>query len=601
MSLGKTYIRLEFENKKELFEFLQRNEVDKKDNSDFEKELNRLAEKSIKEGRAKAKLIPEPTEPVKLSDKDKQALKELGLEGIANLADSAKMETKVLGAGGLNLTLLNIRKIVKENSKQVTELADQLKGGSVEETARNIWTWIKTNTTYTKDKIGVEELRTPARLAADKKGDCDDYSIFSAAVLKELGYNPVFYIAAFHGRKNYGHIYVGIENIVIDGVMNEFNRHPDGITKFMILKLNGDRRIYHRNPQTIKNTNMLIQQLSGMPDQDYTDFVNSEYERLLGLEGLSPEEEDSFNRVKILKLLEGSGHEEILKGIIPLATEVDRGMNIYFDDPELQEQADQFIQEYESLQGLGDIEGLNGLFDRVKKWGKKVINKAKAAHKKRVTKTKAALKKVRQKAKKVTAFVKKVGLAPARGAFLLLLKLNFLKMAEKLYISYLPESTVKQYGVNSADFKKLVGFRQKFERFWTKSGGKASAIKKAVSGRGKKKAKERYGIGALGSASATAAAAASASPIIVFFKRIWNAVKGVFSKIAKGAKKGGKKLIDAVKQKVSNPTEDANTNDISNDKAYDDGGENLKDDGTTSNKSNWLLLLPIAAAAMFLM
>jgi hypothetical protein len=519
------------------------------------------------------------------------------IEQLRTAMPEAKGITVYKGSGGVELTLDVILKTIEDNYKVLKPVAETLRGATLEQTAYHIWHYLKTQTRYEHDRAAYEEIRTPQRLMADQTGDCDDYSVFSASVLKALGYAPYLWVVAFNGSENYGHIYVGIENLVLDGVMDVFNVHPDHITKAMLLKLDGKREIIHGNPQHIKNTRMIIQQLSGLTDTQYRGFVEKEFNRLRGLQNLSVPERENLNRLKVIKLLEGAGHRALAKHLMPGVAGVDENFNVYYHDTESASEADDLVDEYEALNGLGDVDGLGKLFDKLKAFNKKQVERAKQA-----------IKKTKTVAKKVTSFVKKTGLAPARGAFLLLLEMNFLHMAERLYISYLPEETIRDLTVNLDDFRKLVEFRKKFEDFWVKAGGKKETIKEVVFKRGKKKAEQR-GIKGLGVVTAVAVGGATtaASGFLAFFAKAWGAVKFVFSKIFNAIKTGAKKIGDKGKLILENMSDGATDDNL---EQYAQGGKSADNEGGNTeageepegNTNKTLLwLIPAAVAAYFIL
>lgn len=118
--------------------------------------------------------------------------------------------------------------------------------------------------------------------------------------------------------------------------------------------------------------------------------------------------------------------------------------------------------------------------------------------KKKAKKTKTEKK---EKRKKVFKKVAKVGLAPARASFLLIVNLNALKLASKL---------AKLYKVDN----------QKLINFWTKLGGKTEALKKAIE-KGSKVALS--GSGDLG--VALEVAIATATPLIIAVVKILKDMK----------------------------------------------------------------------------
>lgn len=162
------------------------------------------------------------------------------------------------------------------------------------------------------------------------------------------------------------------------------------------------------------------------------------------------------------------------------------------------------------------LEYLTGMENELGKARKKV----KKSQIKKSKKTKAEKK---ERRKKVFKKVAKVGLAPARAAFLAIVNLNALKIATKLAKLY------------KADQQKLINF-------WTKLGGKMEALKKGIE-KGSKSVLS--GTGEMGFAIETAIA--TATPIIIAITKI---------------------LKD---MKVTSPTEEAEL-----DKAIDEGKELLE-------------------------
>ncbi|MBN2664390.1 MAG: hypothetical protein JXR68_12135 [Bacteroidales bacterium] len=405
-----------------------------------------------------------------------------------------KFDNKIynIGVGGLELTIDSILEIIKDYRHSIINLSQKLKGENLQITAFNIWNFIKQNTTYTHDKKGIEELRTPERLIYDKIGDCDDYTIFAASVLLNLGYKPQLYVVAFNNNPNYGHIYLSVDNIVIDGVMNEFNKHPENITQTMIVNVDGSREIHK------KNAKMIIQKLNGIEQANnypFSDMVNE---------------------------------------LIPTIGGVEND-TVYFDSQEMAELAENYIDQIEGL-GLGDIEGLGKIKDWFKKAAKKVKEKAK---------------KVKEKVKssKVTKFIKKTSFAPIRGAYLLLLKLNFLKQATMLYVGYMSKAEAVKNGLDIVQHEKLVAARKKFENFWQKAGGNIDVLKKAVSkGRGVK-VFEKKGLGVV-TAAASAAAVGSAA---TFWGKLKDWFKGIDLKKMFSKAKGGLSKVKEVFTKDVEP------------------------------------------------
>lgn len=122
----------------------------------------------------------------------------------------------------------------------------------------------------------------------------------------------------------------------------------------------------------------------------------------------------------------------------------------------------------------------------------------KSPAKKAAKKEKKAAKKAARKEKK-GSLVAKIAVAPARAAFLVLVKLNFLKLKDKL---------------KAANKKNPGGL----EKFWTKFGGKKSGLTAVLNGIDDIDASV-YGLGAIGVLPAAAAALATATPVLIAVKK----------------------------------------------------------------------------------
>src|ERR1035437_2934894 len=111
-----------------------------------------------------------------------------------------------------------------ENDPQIEVLARQLKGKNDLETCHNIWQYLINNVTYRAD-VGLQEIKSPARLINDGTGDCKSYSLFTACILRHLGINHVFRFVSYDNRKEATHVYVvanaqgsTLDAIIIDAV-----------------------------------------------------------------------------------------------------------------------------------------------------------------------------------------------------------------------------------------------------------------------------------------------------------------------------------------------------------------------------------------------
>ncbi len=370
------------------------------------------------------------------------------------------------GKKALKVTEQQIIKITKQFAPGLKDFAQQFKGETLLQTAYNIWLYIKTHFQYTHDRAGTEQIRTPLRLLYDKKGDCEDFAIFAAAILFALGYHPVFYIVAFNGKPYFSHIFTVVDDVIIDGVMDSFNQMPPGVTKIKILDLQGNEKILNYNP-------MDIYVLQGIdPDVEYNDRYSA------FIEDVAP----------------------YIAGITPDG------------DVLLPEEIADLVEQYHDYIKNPQLSGFSGL-GSLRSWWHRTVQKVKDTVHKTASKVKRA-------SKKVSNTFKKYGFAPARGAFLLLLKYNVFHLASKLYLGYLTKQQAQNLHLDLNEWQKLVDVRKRFEQLWQKAGGDISKLKQAVmNGRAKRWIQKHTinGLGVVATAGAAASAIAASAP---FWKKL---------------------------------------------------------------------------------
>ncbi len=544
-----------------------------------------------------------------------------------------KTTTIYENAEDINKVLEVILKVIRENTTPMYKFSQQFKDRNLAETCKNIWVFIRKNITYVRDKVDIEEIRTPQRTLSDKKGDCDDMAILSAVVLKNLGYNPFMYVVAFRNSTSYGHIYTGCKDFVVDGVWSKNNEHPPGITKTMELQLNGTKNIYNSKPK------MKVQILSGINENF------NETNRLLQKQktvGLSEIEELKLSKLILVSQIEGKEDAEFVIQVLPYATAVN-GFDIHFPNA-ISGVVNEYITKVKTLKGLGDI----GAIDSLNGWLKDGINKAVEAArelakkaeelaKKAKESTRIAAEKAEELARKATEtakeaarkakeiadevarkatevarkaaeaarkaaeivkdseaadLLKKIALAPARGAFLLLLKVNFFGYATKLYLGFLDNKKANSvYGLTKNQHAKIKKASAKFLAFWKKVGGSESSLKREVNkGRGKKIADKRAGLNGIGEPVTLTAgtAAATASPIITVIVNFFKGLK--LKDLLKYAKPFLEKIMNNAidgkynkKNKDKTPPNDNDTTPNDDDTPPNDDDTTPNDDDTTPN------------------
>lgn len=136
----------------------------------------------------------------------------------------------------LDLVLKKIQEIVKDYKGEISNLAKYLKDvNSFEQTYYNIWHFCKFEIRYKLDKAGIEQIRKPLQTFEDRKRgvDCEDYVIFCAALLKDLGVKSNAITTSYDNSKTHTHIYLKTGIYTIDPVWSNFNDIPfqDRITE----------------------------------------------------------------------------------------------------------------------------------------------------------------------------------------------------------------------------------------------------------------------------------------------------------------------------------------------------------------------------------
>jgi hypothetical protein len=140
-------------------------------------------------------------------------------------------DERVQHDGNVEDTVLWCGWVVKKYYRDTEKLASYLKGKSKDEKDlyKNIFDFCYNHIQYHLDRNGVEELRRPAVSWRDRKYgvDCDDFTMFIASILYNLG-KPFEFRITKYNRPNYQHIYLIVpvgngSHITIDPVLDTFN------------------------------------------------------------------------------------------------------------------------------------------------------------------------------------------------------------------------------------------------------------------------------------------------------------------------------------------------------------------------------------------
>jgi hypothetical protein len=140
-------------------------------------------------------------------------------------------KNKIVYSNGVNGDIINtIHLSYNRAVDQSRDFAHYFKGATINETAKNIWNFLKQNIIYEKDPEGKQFIRLPRRFYEDKKGDCKSFSLFAAGILGALKLPVNFRYASYDkNNKTPSHIYTTTidekgQEIIIDGVYHLFNR-----------------------------------------------------------------------------------------------------------------------------------------------------------------------------------------------------------------------------------------------------------------------------------------------------------------------------------------------------------------------------------------
>lgn len=132
-----------------------------------------------------------------------------------------------------------------ENSAYAQKIAYKFKGGSVKQTCKNIFNWLKDNIEYRIEPASMQTTKSLQRLVSDGYGDCKHYSGFFAAVLTALGIKHHYRFASYTSSKTPTHVYVVAYDevnrpIYCDAVLKTFNTEKNynyKIDKYMLAHL----------------------------------------------------------------------------------------------------------------------------------------------------------------------------------------------------------------------------------------------------------------------------------------------------------------------------------------------------------------------------
>lgn len=124
--------------------------------------------------------------------------------------------------------------------RQAVRAADHCNRGNTQCSAAAIGEWVRLKVKYVPDPLRHEHLTSPAVIAKAVEegkrvyGDCDDMSMYVAALAKSIGLTPTFEVV---GRdKTFHHVYTSVNGIPVDPT-EPAGRQPFNAKKHFSLKV----------------------------------------------------------------------------------------------------------------------------------------------------------------------------------------------------------------------------------------------------------------------------------------------------------------------------------------------------------------------------
>jgi hypothetical protein len=117
-----------------------------------------------------------------------------------------------------------IEAVIPAATKQAASIADRYKGKNEAETCKKIFDYLKNNINYKADGAN-QAVRLPSGLMRTLQGDCKSYSVFTSAILSNLGIPHKLVYASYDPKDpTPTHIYVMTnKGCIIDAVYGKFN------------------------------------------------------------------------------------------------------------------------------------------------------------------------------------------------------------------------------------------------------------------------------------------------------------------------------------------------------------------------------------------
>ena len=182
----------------------------------------------------------------------------------------------------LDDTIHLMKEVVATTLEDTQALSKMLEATTEKQTCSNIWNFCFNHLQYTKDEMGKEQVRRPARTWQDREQgvDCDCMSVFIGSILTNLEIPFSFRLTKYNSTE-FEHVYIIAHTnhgvLILDAVVHEFNREVGYSAK--------------------KDISMELQYLNGFDEEndEFDEIIDNDYpmdaqglvmdDELLGLEG----------------------------------------------------------------------------------------------------------------------------------------------------------------------------------------------------------------------------------------------------------------------------------------------------------------------------
>lgn len=388
-------------------------------------------------------------------------------------------------------TIRFIPQVVRDTLFHTQKIAKELKAENIRETCRAIWQFVYDHIAYKKDEEGKEQVRSPARAWHDRGNrqgvDCDCYSVFISSILSNLKIKHRLRITKYK-EDHFQHIYPIVplndgRYITIDCVVRNFD--------------------YEEPYSEKKDTKMDLEYLNGVEDSNANTNIDA-----IELLGKNSDREAMAELGSIFNRNTSAGKTPLLKNINIFNKP--SGGNL----PQVKKE-----NVFTRRPPVNEGQPKNGLFQ-----GKVATVVKQTLH-------------VTNRINPATVLL--------RTGILASMKLNVLKVSQRLKYAYLSDTEAQKRGIDMGKFARLKQAKQKLETIFYGAGGKPENLKEAIlTGRGNAN-QDVKGLGELGE-PVTASTIVAASGVIGAIAGLLKSIGNIFPKKDKAAadfEEGGEGVI----------------------------------------------------------